>query len=105
MSAQAPVFFRMMQGGEEVYMLVENLSLGGALLMAPGIYDPLQPGQRLPEGALVFADDSGPNVTVIVRWQFWPRIGVQFDGLSDHAGAQIRLLLESLPVSSKVPYF
>jgi hypothetical protein len=77
-------------------MLVENISTGGALLMCPAIYNSVQPGQQLTDGELVLADANNPRVDVIVRWQFWPRIGVQFEKLSPDAASQISKLIESL---------
>jgi hypothetical protein len=96
MSAERPVYFRTIHDGVEVLMLVENLSMGGALLMCPGIYESLRPGQRLSDGALVLSEANCPRVDVIVRWQFWPRIGVQFDGLTRDAAGQISELIETL---------
>jgi hypothetical protein len=77
-------------------MLVENLSMGGALLMCPVIYNSLQHGQCLPDVELVLSDTNSPRVNVVVRWQFWPRIGVQFDNLSANAASQISQSLETL---------
>jgi hypothetical protein len=96
MSAERPVYFRTILDGAEVHMLVENLSMGGASLMAPGIYEHVHPGQRLSDGVLVLSDANCASVSVIVRWKFWPRMGIQFDGLTRDAAAQISELLESL---------
>ena len=77
-------------------MLVENLSMGGALLMCPAIYGSVQNGQCLPEGELVLSGKNSPRVNVVVRWQMWPRIGVEFDNLSPDTASKISELLETL---------
>ncbi len=78
-------------------MLVENLSMGGALLIAPSVCESLQPGQRFAQGVLALSPTNTPEVELIVRWQVWPRVGVQFDGLSSDAADKIsQFLLESL---------
>ena len=97
LSRETPVYFRAFHDGTDAEMLVENLSMGGALLMAPGVCESLLPGQRLPNCALALSEAETVQVDVIVRWQLWPRVGVQFDGLSSDAADQIStFLLESL---------
>ena len=95
-SGEKSVYFRTVHGGIEFRMLVENLSMGGALLMCPAIYESIQTGECLSDGELVLSDSNSLRVNAIIRWQFWPRIGVQFDQLSWDAAAQISQLLESL---------
>ncbi len=96
-STETAVYFRISRDEVEAEMLVENLSMSGALLMAPGICDSLYPGERLSDATLIFSDTDTAEVDVIVRWQVWPRVGVQFDGLTSDAADQIsKLLLESL---------
>src|SRR5262245_50625012 len=85
----------MMQPGQEVYvqatlndgteisLLVENLSAGGALLMCPGMF--LHPDKRLDDCLLVLPDFGDVRLNLVVRWQVWPRVGVQFDHLSQEA--------------------
>ncbi len=96
MSAERPVYLRAIHDGNELQMLVENLSMGGALLMCPVIYGSLHNGQCLPDAELVLSDRNSPRVNIIVRWQLWPRIGVQFDNLSANAASQISQSLETL---------
>jgi hypothetical protein len=95
MSAEKPVYLRAVHDGNELRMLVENLSMGGALLMCPVIYGSLHSGQCIPNAELVLSETNSPRVNVIVRWQLWPRIGVQFDQLSADAASQISELLET----------
>lgn len=35
-------------------------------------------------------------MSLIIRWQLWPRLGVEFDNLSPDAAWQISELLETL---------
>jgi len=99
MAPERPVYFQTVVDGAEVCLFVENLSMGGALLMCPDICETLRTGQRIPDGVLVLSDADSTNVNVIVRWQFWPRVGVQFDGISHEAAAKISQLLRSLKAS------
>ena len=96
MSAEKPVYLRAVHDGREFDMLVENLSMGGALLMCPAIYGSLKDGQHLPDGELILSGSNNPRVNVIVRWQLWPRLGVQFDNLSGDAASQISQLIGTL---------
>jgi hypothetical protein len=99
MPAERPVYFLTVVDGAEVCLFVENLSMGGALFMCPDICESLRTGQRLSEGVLVLSDSDTTRVNVIVRWQLWPRVGVQFDGISHDAAAKISQLLRSLKAS------
>jgi hypothetical protein len=82
----------------KVKLLVEDISTGGALLMAPDICLSLHSAQRL-QGALILPDGSA-KVDVIVRWQLWPRVGVQFEGVSSKASALLSKFVESLRVKA-----
>ena len=99
MPVERPVYFVTVVDGMEISLYVENLSMGGALLMCPDICESLRNGQRLSDGVLVLSDANSTNVNVIVRWQLWPRVGVQFDGISHDAAAKISQLLRSLKAS------
>jgi len=99
MPAERPVYILTFVDGGEVCLFVENLSMGGALLMCPDICESLRAGQRLSDGVLVLSGADSTNVNVIVRWQLWPRIGVQFDSISHDAAAKISQLLRSLKAS------
>ena len=99
MSGERPVYVRAIHDDQEIHMLVENLSMGGALLMCPAIYGSLHDGQCLPDAELVLSEANIPRINLSVRWQFWPRIGVQFDAISADAASQISQLLETQVVS------
>jgi|SRR6266404_3450134 len=99
MPAERPVYFLTVVDGSEVCLFVENLSMGGALLMCPDICEALHTGQRLSDAVLVLSDADKTNLNVVVRWQLWPRIGVQFDGLSHEATAKLSQLLRALKAS------
>src|SRR6266480_3668929 len=86
--AEIPVYFETVFDGVEVSLLVENLSAGGGLLMCPDICESLEINQCLRNGVLVLPGGN-PRLDAIVRWQLWPRVGVQFDNISQHAAAQI----------------
>ena len=77
-------------------MVVENLSMSGALLMCPVIYESLHNGQCIPNAELVLSSMNIQRVNVIVWWQIWPRIGVQFHDLSADVALQISELLDTL---------
>lgn len=91
-----PVYVRTVHEGNEFQMLIENLSLGGASLMCPSIYGLLQNGQCLRSAELVLSNGNTPRMSLIIRWQLWPRLGVEFDNLSPDAAWQISELLETL---------
>ena len=95
MSAERPVYLRTVHDGHECEMLVENVSMSGAVLMCPAIYGSLQDGQRLPDGELILSGANNLRVNAIVRWQLWPRLGVEFDNLSAEAASQISQLIET----------
>ena len=99
MSSNQPVYLQLVHEGQNLCVLVEDLSMGGALLMCPAIYNSIQNGQCLRDGELVLSEGERPQVNVVVRWQFWPRIGVQFDNLSPDAASRISRLLETLKAS------
>ena len=67
--------------------------------MCPDICETLRGGQRLTDVVLVLSNENTTNVNVVVRWQLWPRVGVQFDGISHDATAKISQLLRSLKAS------
>ena len=96
MSSEKPVYAQLLFEGAELNIFVENLSTGGALLLCPDICESLQVGRRLADGMLVLPDTEKALVDVIVRWKLWPRVGVQFDGISPQTTAQLSLFLESL---------
>jgi hypothetical protein len=94
-STDTPVYLETVFDGADVTLLVENLSTGGALLMCPEICESLQPGECLPDGVMTLPGGTA-GVNVVVRWTFWPRAGVQFEGISTEAAEQIAEFLESL---------
>jgi len=99
-SAERPIYCWSADGCK-YQMLVENLSADGALLICPAISG-LQNGQCLRDGELALSDKNTVRLNVIVRWQLWPRIGVQFDNLSPEAARQISQLLEKIAESQSV---
>jgi len=100
MSPEKPVYAQLVFEGIALNIFVENLSTGGALLMCPDICEALHVGRRLADGVLVLPDTEKAMVDVIVRWKFWPRVGVQFDGISPQTTAQLSLFLESLKATA-----
>jgi PilZ domain len=96
--ADTPVYLETIFNGLKVKVLVEDISTGGVLLMAPDICLSLNSGRSL-QGVLIFPEGRA-KVDAIVRWQLWPRVGVQFEGISSEASASISKLLESLRVKA-----
>jgi len=94
---EIPVYLKTVFNGAEVHLLVEDLSVGGAMLMCPDVCESLQTGQRL-RGVVITLPDSHARVDFIVRWQLWPRVGVEFDKLSPETMAKISQFLASLHV-------
>jgi hypothetical protein len=90
-----PVYLETIFDRAAVSMLVENLSSGGALLMCPDVCESLETGQCLRNGILVLPEGVSAGINVIVRWKLWPRVGVQFDGITPKAAHQIEELLGS----------
>jgi hypothetical protein len=99
MSSNQPVYLRIVHEGQNLRILVEDLSMGGALLMCPVLSNSIQNGQCLRDGELVLSEGEKAQVNVVARWQIWPRIGVQFDNLSPDAASRISRLLETLKAS------
>ena len=73
--ADTPVYLEAVFNGAKVKLLVEDISTGGVLLMAPDICLSLNSGRVL-HGVLMFPEGSA-EVDAVVRWQLWPRVGVQ----------------------------
>lgn len=80
--------------GAEVGLFVEDLSLGGAGLICPEDTDALSAGKRLADCTLVLPNVARIPLQAIVRWRLWPKVGVQFDPLSDDARQQISQFLQ-----------
>ena len=81
--------------GAQVGLFIEDLSLGGAGLIWPDNPGNLRTGDRLPNCALVLPDSNPIPVQVVIRWQVWPKIGVEFDQLSEDARRQISQFLQA----------
>ena len=76
-------------------MLVENLGMDGALLI--GMCEAFNAGQRLSDATLVFSETESVQVDVVICWELWPRVGVQFEGLTSDAADRIaKFLADSL---------
>jgi len=100
MLPEKPVYANLVFEGISLNIFVENLSTGGALLMCPDICESLHIGRRLAHGVLVLSDAERALVDVVVRWKLWPRVGVQFDGISTQTTAQLSQFLESLKATA-----
>src|SRR5262249_42901087 len=87
-----------LKDGTEVSFFVENLSDGGGLLMCSGMF--LHPGKRLDDCLLGFAAFVDGGVNLVVRWQVWARVGVQFDQLSQEATTKLSQFLAKAEAAS-----
>jgi hypothetical protein len=96
--ADTPVYLETFFNGAKVKLLVEDISTGGILLMAPDICLSLNSGRVL-HGVLIFPEGS-TEVDAIVRWQLWPRVGVQFLAISRESSESISKFFDSLRVKS-----
>lgn len=94
--ADTPIYLEAIFNGAKVKLLVEDISTGGVLLMAPDICLSLNSGRVL-HGVLMFPEGSA-EVDTVVRWQLWPRVGVQFLAISRESSASISKFFESLRV-------
>jgi c-di-GMP-binding flagellar brake protein YcgR len=92
--AEIPVYLQTVFNEFRITLLVEDLSIGGALLICPDICESLEIGQCL-HGLLIMPCGKA-SVDVIVRWRVWPRVGVQFDGISPEVGAQISQVIDAV---------
>ena len=90
----APVFLEVSFNELPAKLLIEDLSLGGALLICPDIAESLDVGQSIP--SVLILPNGKVRVDATVRWRLWPRVGVQFDGISSEDRAQIAQLIESI---------
>jgi PilZ domain-containing protein len=81
--------------GAQVGLFIEDLSLGGAGLIWPDNPGNLRPGDHLPKCSIVLPEAEPIPVQVVIRWQVWPKIGVEFDGLSENARHRIARFLQA----------
>jgi hypothetical protein len=95
MRADRPVFIEVNVDGNNVGVLVENLSCDGASLIYPEESPSIQPGSYLKECTLNLGAAGNINVTPIVRWRVWPKLGVQFDKIGESSRNQIARFLQS----------
>lgn len=93
-AATPPVYLETNLEGNDVAMVVENLSTGGATVIYPEDSAALQPGNRLEESALNLPGIGRVAVSPIVRWRLWPKVGIQFAWLDDSAKEQIAQFLQ-----------
>ena len=92
--ANTPVFLNAIAPSAPVNLIVEDLSVRGALLLCPSIAQPPDVGHRF-FGELVLPDGR-TFVEAEVRWRLWPKVGVQFVGVSPEAVEQISRLITSI---------
>jgi c-di-GMP-binding flagellar brake protein YcgR len=95
MRADRPVFIEVNVDGNNVGVLVENLSCDGASLIYPEESPSIQPGSYLKECTLNLGAAGSIKVTPIVRWRVWPKLGVQFDKIGESSRNQIARFLQS----------
>jgi c-di-GMP-binding flagellar brake protein YcgR len=95
MRAERPVFIEVNVDGNNVGVLVENLSCDGASLIYPEESPSIQPGSYLKECTLNLGAAGNIKVTPIVRWRVWPKLGVQFDKIGESSRSQIARFLQS----------
>ena len=93
-SSQKPVYIQTTLDGTEVGLFVEDLSVGGAGLICPEDTDALNAGNRLPDCILVLPNVGRIPLQAIIRWRLWPKVGLQFDSISDDAREQIARFLQ-----------
>jgi hypothetical protein len=73
---------------------VLSSSAGGATLIYPEDSDSLRPGKHLQECAINLGDTGRFPVSAIIRWRIWPKVGNQFDRITDNVRAQIEGFLK-----------
>jgi c-di-GMP-binding flagellar brake protein YcgR len=95
MRADRPVFIEVNVDGNNVGVLVENLSCDGASLIYPEESPSIQPGSYLKECTLNLGAAGNIKVTPIVRWRVWPKLGVQFDKIGESSRSRIARFLQS----------
>jgi len=95
MRADRPVYLEINLDGNSVAVLVENLSCDGASLIYPEDSPSLQQGSQLKECTLNLSGTGNIQVTPIVRWRVWPKLGVQFEMIGEDSRNQIARFLQS----------
>src|SRR5262245_60855230 len=81
----------------DVKLPIEDLSPGGALLLSPDLSESLQTGQTFDGCTLQFP--GGPvRVKATVRWQLWPRVGVEFSTMNSRDLTKLLKFLDSIAV-------
>jgi c-di-GMP-binding flagellar brake protein YcgR len=91
--ADRPVYLQVGQDQAALSLLLENISMGGATLICPEESDAFREGKPL-AGALLLSDGGRISIQAVVRWRIWPKVGIQFDRLSDEANQQISQILQ-----------
>jgi hypothetical protein len=92
MRPEKPVHLEVSLDGEDVAMLVENMSTGGATVIYPEDSESLTPGTQLKDTSLDLPDIGRVPVTAVVRWRIWPKVGIQFYLTSDASDKITRFL-------------
>ena len=91
-----PVYIQRSVDGLELSLLVENLSETGAMLICPELNEPFQIGDDFGECTLVLPGIGHAPVKAVIRWAMWPKVGVEFDGISKRSRQQIAQFLNSV---------
>ncbi len=77
-------------------MLVENLSLVGAMLICPDLNQPFKSGHDFGDCELVLPGVGRVSVRPVIRWAMWPKIGVEFNRLSKQTRQGILQFINSV---------
>ncbi|HYR83197.1 MAG TPA: PilZ domain-containing protein [Terriglobia bacterium] len=93
-SSRKPAYIQTQLNGADVGLFVEDLSVKGAGLICPEDTDALNAGNRLEDCTLVLPKVGRIPVQAVVRWRLWPKVGLEFDPLSEEARRQISRFVE-----------
>jgi c-di-GMP-binding flagellar brake protein YcgR len=91
-----PVYLEANLDGAKVSMLLENLSEGGATVIYPADSGALEVGRHIEGCVLNIPEVARLSVSPIIRWRVWPKLGLQFDGISDEDRRQITSFLQKV---------
>lgn len=78
-----PAYLLCSVSGINIDPVVEELGGAGARLVCPAHFDLFREGQLIGPCVLVLQDEGMPIVYPVVKWKFWPLIGVEFSKMAE----------------------
>ena len=91
-----PAYLLCSVDGINIDPVVEELGGGGARIVCPTHFDLFHEGQMLGPAVLVLQDEGMPVVYPVVKWKFWPVIGVEFMQMAEKERRMITRFMDGV---------